>query len=91
MSEVFELPISGDRLEKVMLEADFCTEQDCAAHAINHVDVLADALDECLEDMELEGKHTDRTYMLAKTALAAYRGWEVGIIITEELIIQDFT
>ena len=45
-----------------------------AAHAINHVDALADALDECLEDMELEGKQDDRVYRLAKAALAAYRG-----------------
>lgn len=45
-----------------------------AEQAINHAGTLANALDECLEEMELEGKHNDRVYKLARAALAAYRG-----------------
>ena len=87
MSEVFDLPLAtgSGRFSSYTVYGDD-GKGDCVAtfeindqaqyavHAINNVDALADALDECLEDMELEGKQDDRVYRLAKAALAAYRG-----------------
>lgn len=77
MSEVFELPISGVKLERAILEAAFCTEQDYAAHAINHIDALADALDVLLKELDLtyvQNASLSDAIESADMALVAYRG-----------------
>lgn len=85
MSEVFELPVSsGDRgyYADAVFQAGggewcstFCTDEQAqhAAHAINHVDALADALEDLIACCRESGSSIlGRTY--AEEALAAYRG-----------------
>lgn len=70
MSEVFKLPVvltvagaTSKQVERVNL----------SAHAINHVDALADALEGLLNRLHYEGcDFADMT--VAATALEAYRG-----------------
>ena len=87
MSEVFDLPVAvgGGMFDKdsiygangiVEWVATFETDEQAqhAAHAINHADALADALEallECAAENNLEGL---MTYDDAEEALAAYRG-----------------
>lgn len=85
MSEVFELPVKkGDGFSCGILYsgqglplATFCFEDDAqhAAHAINHVDALADAL-EMLMDWNVKNVTIEHhpIYDIAHSTLAAYRG-----------------
>lgn len=86
MSEVFKLPVSsGDRgycADEVFHAggngewcATFCANEQAqhAAHAINHVDALANALEDLIACCRESGSSIlGRTY--AEDALAAYRG-----------------
>jgi hypothetical protein len=83
MNEVFELPVN---------EIDICEAIDCyseakvAAHAINHVDALADALEsltsdytsyKAINDIDFTDDHSfalEVKMNAAIAALAAYRG-----------------
>lgn len=87
MSEVFELPISGSELKRAMVESDFCTEQDYAAHAVSHADALADALGDIVfdyfatinlsnVDMATLNPELHKKMTVATGALAAYRGYK---------------
>lgn len=79
MSEVFELPVSNNEvyispnlIERSKGKSSEILEH--AAHAINHIDALADALEallECAAENNLEGLFA---YDDAEDALAAYRG-----------------
>lgn len=74
MSDVFELPVSGqDVSEFYYLDCSDEEDDDAIAHAINHVDALADALEGLLNRLHYEG--CDFADMaVAATALEAYRG-----------------
>lgn len=75
MSEVFELPLTGASLEFHLQNTEFCTEQDHAAHAINHVDALAHSVWAMIEVFGYNDQGTARDCLdVAKKALAAYRG-----------------
>ena len=86
MSDVFELPLDGRRLPLIIAE-DTTREEDLAiAHAINHVDALAGALDALVSDynqyreingIDLTDDHCaklDVKMATAEAALSAYRG-----------------
>jgi len=85
MSDVFKLPVSVDHYglndanSKTLIDGYDALEVhlNAAAHALNHVDALADALDVCIEilgDMPAELMQNVRAYNQASAALAAYRG-----------------
>lgn len=87
MSEVFQLPVKkGDGFSCRILYsgqglplATFCFEDDSqhAAHAINHVDALADALSaliKLVDDKEDADMFRNSAYKESVQALAAYRG-----------------
>lgn len=90
MSEVFKLPVSsGDRgyyADDVFQAggngewcSTFCTDEQAqhAAHAINHVDALADALSaliKMVDDKEDVDMFRNSAYKESVQALAAYRG-----------------
>lgn len=77
MSEVFELPIDHKKLE--LYEAGelqgvpYHVAEEHAAHAINHVDELADALEDLINDIE-NNLNPRYSFDSAVAALAAYRG-----------------
>lgn len=78
MSEVFELPVAAVFIQtlegSVKAGARRADADSCAAHAINHVDALADAL-ELMVDNNWKSAHERRcAQLVAKAALAAYRG-----------------
>lgn len=89
MSEVFELPINHEYLEVYGPERAGITYAEAekhAAHAINHVDALAEALEAIVSDynqyravngIDLTDDHCaklDVKMATAEAALAAYRG-----------------
>ena len=79
MNEIFNLPVTDKNLTHV---ANYTSLEDDAAiiHAINHVDALADALNDVLEmawilSEDDKTEFNQRTPVIkAKSALAAYRG-----------------
>lgn len=86
-SEVFDLPVSvgeynmdNDNIYEASGDggwcATFCSDEQAkvAAHAINHADALADALDNVIETLELYGAHDDPYYRVAIDELKKYRG-----------------
>lgn len=76
MSEVFELPISHERLEVYgpkRAGIPYAEAEKHAAHAINHVDALADALELLLNDKAMIHASNEK-HLQAKAALAAYSG-----------------
>lgn len=77
MNQVFALPITGENLSGTIRAGMTDTNEESAiAHAINHVDSLADAL-ETLLDAVLFKKAEDsinNQIIAAAKALAAYRG-----------------
>jgi hypothetical protein len=91
MSDVFELPLSGEESQGEPFLSDstyyFASFDDemtfedgkgleraqHAAHAINHVDALADALELLLSDKAMIHIGNDK-HLQAKAALAGYRG-----------------
>lgn len=77
MNQVFALPITGENLSGTIRSGMTDTNEESAiAHAINHVDSLADAL-ETLLDAVLSKKAEDsinNQIIAAAKALAAYRG-----------------
>lgn len=77
-AEVFTLPIPVDTTTcfRSIINAAKIGEWPAAKHAaraINHIDSLTAALDELLEMMELEGRHNEREYQLARKALSDYQ------------------
>lgn len=70
MSDVFELPVDHNKLEVYGCNhaATYSEAEIHAAHAINHVDALADALFAMLVDYSYENR------IAANNALSAYRG-----------------
>lgn len=77
MSEVFDLPVDGLCLSYLLADETTSSDDDAIAHAINHVDALADALESVLNTsrgtsgriiIEID----DEQKLVA--ALAAYRG-----------------
>lgn len=85
MSEVFELPVSNNEvyisvslIERSKGKTNIILEH--AAHAINHVDALADSLEEALLQIEYLHKNLGETgsgnSVLSRghSALNAYRG-----------------
>jgi len=80
LSDVFELPLplgEMDCMLDVFIHSDVDTDESVvamhAAHAINHVDKLADALELLLSDKAMIHVGNDK-HLQAKAALAAYRG-----------------
>ena len=93
MSEIFELPLplgEMDCMVDVFIHSDIDTDESVvamhAAHAINHVDALADALDaltydyatyKAINGIDLTDDHNaklDVKMETARRALSAYRG-----------------
>lgn len=77
MSEVFELPINHEFLEVYGPEragVPYAEAEKHAAHAINHVDALADALESCAELLSRINFESSDEYQAAKAVLATYRG-----------------
>lgn len=88
MSEVLarELPITGDELLHLIANETSAMDDSYIAHAINHVDVLADALAAILADynrhtaiypVDMTDDHCANLHNLmfaASSALNAYRG-----------------
>jgi hypothetical protein len=74
MSEVFELPVVlTTAQESIGATSNKVERVNLAAHAINHVDALADALEALTSDIE-SNNNPRYTYECAIAALAAYRG-----------------
>jgi hypothetical protein len=84
MNEVFELPINAGTFEVYgyipvngVRLSDSLDADEHAAHAINNVDALADALEKCMPHMqylsEISGVVADINYE-SIAALKAYRG-----------------
>lgn len=77
MSDVFELPINHEFLEVYGPERagiPYTEAEKHAAHAINHADALADALEAVLPYCQGRTKEQIDAWAAAKDALAAYRG-----------------
>ncbi len=87
MNEVFELPVDADLLVRDIAYGLTSSEDESAiAHAINHVDALADALEsltsdytsyKAINDIDLTDNHSfalEVKMNAAIAALAAYRG-----------------
>lgn len=73
MNEIFDLPIDGSELSYQMAYRIDSDEEEAVAHAINHVDALADALEDLIISCRASGSNILAcTY--AEAALAAYRG-----------------
>ncbi len=81
MDEVFYLPVQGVDIQGFDVYHSQCdggrSVDDMIAHAINHVDNLADALDTLLKELDStyigSANLSDRIHD-ADAALAAYRG-----------------
>lgn len=76
MSEVFEFPVNVKDLEIYGKATGLSSFEECevhAAHAINHVDALVEALEAILDSYESQ-QLRDSLLDNAKAALAAYRG-----------------
>jgi len=80
MSEVFELPIDtgaafayGFNAIESAHKIGRCSSAQHAAHSINHIDALADALDALTSDIE-SNNNPRYSFECAVAALAAYRG-----------------
>jgi len=72
VDQIFELPV--DEMDVLQAIDNFSEEKDEAiVRAINHIDALADALDDLLCDIE-NGGASRYNYEIALQALAAYRG-----------------
>ena len=76
MNEIFDLPVTDKNLTHV---ANYTSLEDDMAiiHVINHVDNLADALEGCMNAIAYNATISEKAieqYMVAKAALAAYRG-----------------
>lgn len=78
MNEVFALPIETDMLVRDIAYGLLDTADESAiAHAINHIDSLADALEECMNTIAYAATISPKAmeqYSKAIAALAAYRG-----------------
>lgn len=83
MSEVFELPLvqmpeADDQIQDAngdwVLVVRLPWRADYAAHAINHADALAEALEAVLPFCQGRTKEQIDAWAAAKDALAAYRG-----------------
>lgn len=74
MIEVFELPIDGHELPDLIIYTTTGVEDDAIAHAINHVDALADALEFMIANNWSGSLNRKEAENKAKAALAAYRG-----------------
>jgi hypothetical protein len=77
MSEIFELPVSGKirvYVTAVIEDADVADAEKAAAHAINHVDALADALELMVQHNWHPAQFRREAESVAAKALAAYRG-----------------
>ena len=81
MSEVLcrELPTTGNELLHLITNETSSMDDSYVAHAINHVDALADALESCVKALaEMPAgepvNESDRAYHQALDALNAYRG-----------------
>lgn len=78
MSEVFDIPMEWHDLDFQVAEGSFGVTHEYAAHAINHVDALADALVVIIELALIKWGNLDSEVYAeiekAKEALAAYRG-----------------
>lgn len=84
MSEVFKLPVdcsmfevSGYQPVKARTVGNSCEADDYAAHAINNIDALADALESALPTLKYNrsiSDSADKLYLDALSALTAYRG-----------------
>lgn len=74
MSDILSLPINGYDLRQAVKETSHEEDNDIA-HAINHVDALADAL-EMLMDWNVKNVTIEHhpIYDIAHSKLAAYRG-----------------
>jgi hypothetical protein len=74
LNDVFELPVSGqDVSEFYYLDCSDEEDDDAIAHAINHIDTLADALEALTSDIE-SNNNPRYSFECAIAALAAYRG-----------------
>lgn len=80
-SEVFDLPLTADgclvyqsRGDEYAAEFDSSKKAYVAAHAINHADTLADALESIIGLVDVTNEDELSALDLAKAALAAYRG-----------------
>jgi hypothetical protein len=75
LSDVFELPVSGqDVSEFYYLDCSDEEDDDAIAHAINHVDALADALEVMIQHNWHAAHHRKEAQKVAEQALKAYRG-----------------
>lgn len=79
VKDVFVLPVvpkGGIRVYVTALrdDADCVESEKLAAHAINHVDALAEALEAVLPYCQGRTKEQIDAWAAAKDALAAYRG-----------------
>lgn len=72
MSEVFELPVKGFELEYLMSETTG-DDDELIAHAVNHVDALADALEALIKAVECN-ELLNSDFNGAVSTLKAYRG-----------------
>lgn len=78
MSDVFELPvIKPNVLQRIGMSEKEIDRMIYAAHAINHVDALAEVLEDLME-WHVKNVHVlhHPTFDRASKALAAYRGEE---------------
>lgn len=73
MSEAFELPIKGFELEYLMSETTG-DDDELIAHAINHVDSLANALEALIPYCYGGNEEAMNAWAAAKDAINAYRG-----------------
>jgi non-ribosomal peptide synthetase component E (peptide arylation enzyme) len=78
MNEVFELPTRAALVHVVMGAQKQgvlpITADEHAAHAINHVDALADALELMIDNNWKSAHERQCAQLVAKSALSAYRG-----------------
>lgn len=81
MSEVFELPVDHKNLEVYgageLQGVSYSAAEEHAAHAINNVDALADALSSAIPALQYNrsiSDKADKLYLDAVAALNAYRG-----------------
>ena len=79
MNDVFELPIDTsapfayETIKDAAIIGQYPAAQH-AAHAINHVDALADALEVMIQHNWHAANHRKEAQKVAELALAAYRG-----------------
>lgn len=72
IKDVFEFPVMGYVLE-YKLSTTTGEEDDIIAHALNHTESLAEALDDLLSSVS-SAEHNTSAYKAALDALFAYRG-----------------